>query len=124
MAESGKHQVRKKEWANLPRKRCKNCPVIFRPSQPTQEFHSAECRYEYHRHGGSFVKVKALIEPTVRRYCRLEVACPYCKGTGQINRGARVGMVPCETCINGRLLTDFGRDVLALVTSGHVQELR
>ena len=45
-------------------------------------------------------------------------------GKGQINKGARVGVVVCETCINGRVLTPFGRDVLALVTSGHVKELQ
>jgi len=120
----GTHQGRKKEWDNLPRKRCKNCPKLFKPSQPTQEFHSAQCRFEYHRHGGSFVKVKALIEPTVRKYCRLEEVCPECKGSGQVNKGARIGVVVCQSCINGRVLTPFGKDVLALCTSGHVKELQ
>jgi hypothetical protein len=115
MAENGKRQGHKPEWDDLPRRRCANCPVIFKPVQPHQKFHNQQCKDEYHRNGGSFVKVKALIEPTVRKYCRLEDVCPDCKGKGQINKGARLGVVACEKCIAGRVLTPFGRDVLKLL---------
>jgi predicted nucleic acid-binding Zn ribbon protein len=117
----GTHQGRKEEWLNLPKRHCDNCGKLYKPSRPDSRYCSSKCRFDFHNHGGSFAALKKLIEPAVRKYCRLEDECPKCAGTGQINKGARVGVVVCETCINGRVLTPFGRNVLALVSSGHVK---
>lgn len=57
----------KPEWANLPRKRCKNCPVIFKPKRPEQEFCSPNCRKEFDKHGGTFSKLKPVIEKEIAR---------------------------------------------------------
>lgn len=129
MAQNGKHQGIKQEWLNLPSKRCLNCPKSFKPTRPDQKFCSDGCRWEFHRYGGAFVRIKDLIEPTVRKALQLEKPCPDCKGTGTVLQDRKAGFysptkVPCETCINGRVLTPFGRDVLALVTSGHVKEVQ
>jgi hypothetical protein len=118
-ARANKHQGIKAEWLDLPKRRCKNCPAIFKPRQPTQEFCKPECRWEFHRYGGAYAKLRDKIGTAVREAIRLEVSCPQCDGTGQINKGARLGVVACEKCLNGKVLTPFGRDVLKLLASGH-----
>ena len=118
-----KHQGRKEEWSNLPRRKCDNCGASYKPTQPTQRFHNATSRFQYSRNGSAILQLKEKIAPEVRKQIQLEVVCPECNGKGTLNRGARVGVVVCETCINGRVLTPFGRDVLKLVTSGHVGKL-
>jgi uncharacterized protein (DUF983 family) len=127
MAENEKHQGRKEEWLNLPRRKCDNCGASYKPKRPVKPkehgFCKDPCRFQFHRNGGSFVKLKALIEPAVRKSMRLEEICPECNGKGTLNKGARVGVVVCETCINGRVLTPLGADILALVTSGHAARI-
>ena len=118
-----KHQGRKPEWLNLPRRKCDKCGTSYKPSQPTQRFCQPVCRFQYSRNGSAILQLKEKIAPEVRKQVQLEVVCPECNGKGNINKGARVGVVVCETCINGRVLTPFGRDVLRLVTSGHVEKL-
>ena len=122
-AQAAKHQGTKTEWLNLPRRKCDNCGKWYKPRRPKSRFCKDPCRFEFARNGGSFAKLKRLIEPTVARYCQLEVVCPECNGKGTLNKGARVGVVVCQTCINGRVLTPLGRDVLALVTSGNAARM-
>jgi hypothetical protein len=95
----------------------------YKPSQPTQRFCKPQCRFQYSRNGSAILQLKERIAPEVRKQIQLEIACPDCKGTGQVNKGARVGVVVCQTCINGRVLTPLGRDMLALVTSGHAARM-
>jgi rubredoxin len=118
-----KHQGRKKEWLTLPRRRCDNCGASYKPAQPTQRFCKAICRFQFSRNGSAILQLKERIAPEVRKQIQLETVCPECDGRGTVNRGARVGVVVCEICINGRILTPLGRDVLALVTSGHAQRI-
>lgn len=131
MSENEKHQGRKKEWLNLPRRKCDNCGASYKPKRPVKPkehgFCKDPCRFQFHRNGGSFVKLKALIEPAVRKAMRLEEICPDCDGKGTLKKSSGSppfkisGSVVCENCINGRVLTPFGRDVLRFVTSGHVE---
>jgi rubredoxin len=118
-----KHQGRKEEWLNLPRRKCDNCGVSYKPTQPTQRFHNKTCRFQFSRNGSAILQLKERIAPEVRKQVQLEVVCPKCNGKGTINKGARVGVVVCETCINGRVLTPLGADILALVTSGHAARI-
>lgn len=60
----------KPEWASLPRRRCKNCPAIFKPVKPSQDFCSANCRKEFHKHGGAFVKLKAYVVQEIKKRIR------------------------------------------------------
>lgn len=60
----------KPEWANLRRKRCRNCPDIFKPSQPTQVFCSANCRKEFDRYGGAYARLKSVVIEEVKRQVR------------------------------------------------------
>ena len=57
----------KAEWANLPKRRCKNCPTIFKPKRPNQEFCQPNCRKEFDKHGGTFSKLKPVIIAEVRK---------------------------------------------------------
>jgi rubredoxin len=119
-----KHQGMKQEWIMLPRRKCDNCGASYKPKQPTQRFCKPVCRFQFSRNGSAILQLKTKLAPEVRKQIQLEIVCPDCQGKGTVNKGARVGVVVCETCINGRVLTPFGRDVLALVTSGHVKELQ
>lgn len=112
------------EWLDLPRRRCDNCPKIFKPKRPDQKYCSTECRNEFKNHHGAFVKLKALVIKEAEKQTQLEERCPECKGKGQVNKGGRLGVVVCETCVNGRVLTRLGRDVLALIQSGHAKEIQ
>lgn len=120
-----KHQGRKEEWLNLPRRKCDNCGTSYKPSQPTQRFHDAQCRFQYSRNGSAILQLKEKIAPEVRKQIQLEVVCPDCNGKGTLKRGAPKNWPwkVCEKCINGRVLTPFGRDILKLITSGHVEKL-
>jgi len=126
-----KHQGRKEEWLNLPRRKCDNCGASYKPSQPTQRFCKAICRFQFARNGSAILQLKERIAPEVRKQIQLEIPCPECKGTGVVMRRGRTlinedvrKVVVCQSCINGRVLTPFGKDVLALCTSGHVKELQ
>ena len=59
------------EWANLPKRRCDNCPKIYRPNRPPRPgFHNfccGNCRKEFSKRGGSFSKLKPEIIKEVRR---------------------------------------------------------
>lgn len=57
----------KAEWANLPKRRCKNCPAIFKPKRPNQDFCQPNCRKEFDKHGGTFSKLKPEIIKEVRK---------------------------------------------------------
>lgn len=114
-----RHQGKKEEWLNLPRRKCDNCGTSYKPIQPTQRFCNKVCRFQFSRNGSAILQLKERIAPEVRKQMQLEVVCPECQGKGKINRGARTGFEVCQTCINGRVLTPLGADVLALVTSGH-----
>jgi rubredoxin len=118
-----KHQGRKEEWLNLAKRPCDNCGTKYKPSQPTQRFCKPQCRFQYSRNGSAILQLKERIAPEVRKQIQLEVVCPECNGKGTLNKGARVGVVVCETCINGRVLTPLGADILALVTSGHAARI-
>ncbi len=119
-----KHQGHKEEWLSLPRRKCDNCGASYKPSQPHQRFCKPLCRFQFSRNGSAILQLKERIAPEVRKQMQLEVVCPECNGKGTVNKGARVGVVVCKTCINGRVLTPLGRDVLALVLSGHAQRLQ
>jgi hypothetical protein len=97
--------------------------VNLKPSQPTQRFCKAVCRFQFSRNGSAILQLKERIAPEVRKQMQLEIVCPACNGKGTFNPGVRRGngIVVCEKCINGRVLTPFGRDVLRFVTSGHVE---
>lgn len=62
------------DWANLPKRRCDNCGITYRPRRPLREgergFHHPNCRKEYHKRGGSFSKLKPVIIKEVRRAVR------------------------------------------------------
>lgn len=124
MTGNDKHPGRKKEWLNLPRRKCDNCGTSYKPSRPTQRFCKAVCRFQYSRNGSAILQLKEKIAPEVRKQIQLEVVCPECKGKGTIRKvfsSISSGTIVCQTCINGRVLTPLGRDVLRLVTSGHVE---
>jgi hypothetical protein len=53
-------------WAALPRRRCNNCGKSYKPSRPEHIFHSELCRKQYHKHGGAYIKLKALLEKMVQ----------------------------------------------------------
>jgi len=129
MATPEKHRGIKEEWLNLPRRRCDNCGASYKPNHPKQRFCKDLCRWQFSRNGSAILQLQEKIAPEVRKLIRLEESCPRCKGTGTVIQEKRDGLynptkIVCETCINGRVLTPFGRDVLALVTSGHVKELQ
>jgi len=133
-----KHQGRREEWSNLPRRKCDNCGVSYKPSQPTQRFHNPQCRFQFSRNGSAILQLKERIAPEVRKQVQLEVVCPECNGKGTVKRlfnedvrkytefrskSSHTVEVVCETCINGRVLTPLGADILALVTSGHAARI-
>ena len=126
------HRGIKEEWLNLPRRKCDNCGKSYKPKHPKQRFCKDQCRFQCLRNGSAILQLKERIAPEVRKQIQLETVCPDCKGKGTrlFNEDVRkftekrsrdTVQVVCETCINGRVLTPFGRDVLALVTSGHVR---
>lgn len=57
----------KAEWGNLSKRRCDNCPAIFKPKRPNQKFCKPNCRKEFDKHGGTFSKLKPVIVAEVRR---------------------------------------------------------
>ena len=62
------------EWAHLPKRKCDNCGIPYRPLRPVRKgecgFHHPNCRKEYHKRGGSFSKLKPVILKEVRRAVR------------------------------------------------------
>jgi hypothetical protein len=51
------------------RLRCRNCQKKFTPSRDWQEFHSDECRKQFHRNGQvSAVAVERLVKKAVARW--------------------------------------------------------
>lgn len=58
-------------WANLPRRKCDQCGKTYKPVQPLREkqagFCSKPCRESYHKHGGSYRKLKPEVEKMVRK---------------------------------------------------------
>lgn len=64
----------KPEWANLPRRRCDNCGELYHPFRPVVEgqggFCQPNCRKEFHKHGGSFGKLKPVIVREVKARIR------------------------------------------------------
>ncbi len=61
----------KKDWANLPRRKCDNCGVSYKPKRPLLEgqrgFHEDKCRKEYHKNGGAYRKVREIMTKIVTR---------------------------------------------------------
>ena len=61
----------------VPRRRCDNCPKIYQPSQPMRinkrtgkleyGFCCDNCRKDFHKHGGSYSKLKPVIQAEVRK---------------------------------------------------------
>ena len=62
------------EWQNLPRRKCDNCGRMYQPKRPVRPgergFDSDNCRKEYHKHGGSYGKLKPFIEAEIKRRIR------------------------------------------------------
>jgi hypothetical protein len=58
------------EWANLPKRRCRNCPNIFRPKKPDQVHCCANCRKEFYKHGGAFAKLRLLMLKEIKKRVR------------------------------------------------------
>ena len=55
----------------LPRRRCDNCGAFYRPKQRLKKndrhgFCKPACKKEFHKHGGSFGKLKPVIEKAVK----------------------------------------------------------
>jgi hypothetical protein len=61
----------KTEWQNLPKRKCDNCGATYRPKRPLlpgeRGFHADNCRKEYHKHGGSYGKLKPYIEREIKK---------------------------------------------------------
>lgn len=55
---------------DYPKKRCQNCPKVFKPEQKHQNFCSPNCRKEYHKYGGAFAKVKAVMLVELKKRIR------------------------------------------------------
>lgn len=55
----------------LPKRKCDNCGKYYQPSQPLRSgqrgFCTGNCRKEYHKHGGAFVKLKPLMTAAITR---------------------------------------------------------
>lgn len=64
----------KPEWANLPKRKCDNCGMPYKPRRPVKSeehgFCQPNCRKEFHKRGGSFSKLKPIIVQEVRRRVR------------------------------------------------------
>ena len=63
----------------LPRRRCDNCGVFYRPKQRLKKndkhgFCNPACKKQFHKHGGSFAKLKPVIEAEVRK--RIKILSP------------------------------------------------
>lgn len=61
------------EAKKLRRRRCRNCDVLFQPSQETHWFHTDQCRYEFHKHGSAFGPLKIKLEKLVVKMMRAEM---------------------------------------------------
>jgi hypothetical protein len=66
------------EWANLPRRRCDNCPKIYKPKQPLRKnpdgtmqhgFCSRACKDQFHKHGSAFIQLRHAME---KEFARME----------------------------------------------------
>lgn len=55
------------EWADLKKKRCLNCPAIFKPTKPIQKFCSAACRKQFDDLGGAYVKLKEYVTKEIKK---------------------------------------------------------
>ena len=62
------------DWQNLPRRKCDNCGRMYQPKRPIRGrergFDSDNCRKEYHKHGGSYSKLKPFIEAEIKKRIR------------------------------------------------------
>src|ERR1700675_2464218 len=122
------------EWAKLPKRHCDDCGKLYKPVKPSRPgehyFCSDNCRKSFHKHGGAYRKLKLELERMVRRdYAKrlqMEEPCELCQGkgivpSGQGARRPRNLLLPkqpsdtCPKCINGAVLTTFGREVLDFV---------
>jgi len=118
------------EWAKLPKRHCDDCGKLYKQVRPRREgemgFCSDNCRKSYHKHGGAYRKLKAELEKLQRRQLLLEKPCEVCNGRGTVRAqhwgmasmttpGVKVASVPCSKCINGAVLTAFGREVLDFI---------
>lgn len=54
----------------LKRRICDNCPTKFQPRVETQRFCCDNCRKEYHKYGGTFPKLKAVMDQMILRRIR------------------------------------------------------
>ncbi len=52
----------KPEWAQLRRRPCSYCGNPFKPTSPDHRFCSPKCRRAWHYHGGSYEKLRILLE--------------------------------------------------------------
>ena len=53
-----KHQGRKEEWLNLPRRRCDNCGASYKPNHPKQRFCKDLCRWQFSRNGSAILQLQ------------------------------------------------------------------
>lgn len=129
------------EWLKLPKRHCDDCGKLYKPVKPRRGdecgFCSDNCRKSYHKHGGAYRKLKGELDKLVTRelarqmkatmhlgialLTRLEEPCELCHGTGQqpalilSDRQPKGQSRPCVKCVNGAVLTPFGREVLDFV---------
>lgn len=110
------------KWANLPRRKCDNCGKSYKPARPLRSidkhgFCGPECKKAFHKNGGAHRQLKAEIEKAIARLrLTTEERCNACKGTAMLKYGKFRGS-RCMACIDGKVLTPFGREILGLVAS-------
>jgi len=65
-------------WANLPRRRCDNCGVYYKPKRPltkTQKFGFCKpaCKDQFHEHGSAFIQVRDHITKEVAKQLKQRI---------------------------------------------------
>jgi hypothetical protein len=109
-----KHPGTKPEWLDLPRRSCDNCGARYKPMRPNSRFCDSNCQKSFHKHGGAYAKLKETISKEISRQMAVLAPCQKCRGTGRRRRHRHE---PCNApgCQRGRVLTDYGRSVLAAI---------
>lgn len=59
------------KWANLPKRNCDNCGTRYQPKRPLMTgergFCKANCRKEYHKHGGAFGPLRRALDKELKK---------------------------------------------------------
>jgi hypothetical protein len=69
----------KKEWLNLPSRKCSNCGCTYKPKRPVKagqrySFCKRKCKDQFHAAGGAFVQLRDKIAPAVQKQFDLQAA--------------------------------------------------